>query len=365
MKIVKIGLYVLTGLVVVFAAAVAFIAFGLDAEKYKPELIAVVKAKTGRTLSIEEPLRLSVFPRLGITIGKVQLSNPDGSREFAKAGEIRASLAILPLLTRQVVIDRVLLSGMSVDLLRYKDGRTNFDDLLSGGNAAKEPPGASASTSFKIDIEAIEISADSIGWTDEKAGTRIRMSALKIATGRIADEVPGKLTLSARVQGDVPKMDAQISLSSGYRFSIERKAFDLSGIDLKINGDVPGAVGLTATLKGSVESDPGRKIFKAKGIDLGIATKGGIEAKLAIPGMEYSPDKIAGEKVTGSMKLARGKGLSLDARLALAAVQSVIRCRQEGASTVMRRRRSAFPRSPLIFRASRPKRLFRGSSPLR
>ncbi len=131
MKIVKIGLYVLTGLVVVFAAAVAFIAFGLDAEKYKPELIAVVKAKTGRALSIEEPLRLSVFPRLGITIGKVQLSNPDGSREFAKAGEIRASLAILPLLKRQVVIDRVLLSGMSVDLLRYK--LANVELRIEGG----------------------------------------------------------------------------------------------------------------------------------------------------------------------------------------------------------------------------------------
>lgn len=321
MKSLKIGLYVLVGVVVVLAVAIAAIAFGLDAEKYKPELIAAVKARTGRTLSINDPLRVSVFPKLGIAIGKVQLSGPDGSREFARAGEIRASLAIFPLLFRQVVIDRIVFSGLSVDLLRHKDGRTNFDDLLSGGNTSRDPSGNSGSMSFKIDIEAIEISADSIGWTDEKAGTRMRVSALKIATGRIADDVPGKLTLGARVQGDAPKMDAQISLSSGYRFSMERKAFDLSSIDLKINGDVPGAAGLSAALRGSLESDPARKIFKAKGIDLSIATMDGIEAKLAIPGLEYSPEKVAGEKVTGSLKLVRNE-LSLDARLALAAVQS-------------------------------------------
>jgi AsmA protein len=321
MNFVKVGLYVLIGLVVALGAAIAAIAFGLDADKYKPELISAVKTRTGRTLSIEDPLRLSVFPKLGITVGKVRLSDLEGSKTFATVGEIRASLAILPLLSKQVVIDRVVLSGVSVDLIRYKDGRTNFDDLLSGGNAAKDPSGGVGSSSFKIDIEGVEVSADSLGWTDEKAGTRIRMSALKMATGRIADDVPGKLTLGARVQGEVPKVDALISLSSGYRFSIERKAIELSGVDLKINGDVPGAAGLTAVLKGSVESDPGRKIFKAKGIDLSIVTKDGIEAKLVMPGMEYSPEKIAGEKVTGLLKLVRN-GLSLDARLALAAVQS-------------------------------------------
>lgn len=321
MKVVKIGLYVLAGLVVAIAAVAAAILFGLDAEKYKPELIAAVKARTGRTLSIGDPLRLSVFPKVGIAIGKVQLSSPDGSREFAKAGEIRASLAILPLLSRQVVIDRVVMSGLSVDLLRHKDGRTNFDDLLSGGDAAKEPSGNGAAASFKIDIEAIEISADSLAWNDEKAGTRVRLSDLKLGTGRIADDVSGKLTVAARVQGDVPKMNAQVSFTSGYRFSIARKAFDLSGIDLKINGDLPGAAGLSAALKGSIESDPARNVFKAKGIDLSIVTKDGIEAKLTIPGLEYSPDRIAGEKATGSLKLARN-GLSLDARVALAAVNS-------------------------------------------
>ena len=321
MKFVKVGLYVLIGLVVALGAAIAAIALGLDAEKYKPELISAVKTRTGRTLSIEDPLRLSVFPKLRITVGKAQLSDHEGSKTFAKVGEIRASLAILPLLSKQVVIDRVVLSGLSVDLIRHKDGRTNFDDLLSGGNAAKDPAGGVGSSSFKIDIEGVEVSADSLGWTDEKAGTRIRMSALKMATGRIADDVPGKLTFGARVQGEVPKLDALISLSSGYRFSIERKAIELSGIDLQINGDLPGAAGLTAVLKGSVDSDPGRKTFKAKGIDLSIVTKDGIEAKLVMPGMEYSPEKIAGEKVTGSLKLVRN-GLSLDARLALAAVQS-------------------------------------------
>jgi AsmA protein len=321
MKVVKIVLLALVALVLLMVVAVLSITYGFDANKYKPELIDSVKAKTGRTLTIDEPLRLSLFPKLAITIGKAQLSEQGGARNFAKVGEIRASLALLPLLSKQVVVDRVVLTGLSANLVRFKDGHTNFDDLMATGGGRNEPAKSAGAAKFKIDIQGIELSADSLAWSDEKAGTRVRMSAVKIETGRIADDLPGKLVLSAHIQGEAPRMDALINISSAYRFSLERKAFDLSSLDLKVTGDVPGAAGLSAALKGSIESDPERSIFKLKGIDLNVTTKDGVEARLFIPGLEYSPERISSEKASGSLKLARN-GMNVDAKVALAAVQT-------------------------------------------
>src|SRR5215467_9020489 len=133
MKILKYALCAIVGLVVLVVLAVAVAVATFDPNQYKGELAKVVKEKTGRTLAVEGKIGLTFYPSIGVAVGRTTLSEPNSDKTFAKIDEVKVSLAVLPLLSKQVVIDRVILSGLNVDLIQDKSGKTNFADLTGAG----------------------------------------------------------------------------------------------------------------------------------------------------------------------------------------------------------------------------------------
>ncbi|MBM3346741.1 MAG: AsmA family protein, partial [Betaproteobacteria bacterium] len=326
MKAVKIIAAIAGVIVVVLVAGVAIIAATFDPDKYKPEIAALVKEKTGRTLTIDGPLKLSVFPKLGVSMGRVRLSEPNGTKAFASLSESRVSLALLPLLSKQVVVDRVVLAGLNAELVRGKDGRLNIDDLTGAGAAkpAAKDGGidkGGGAASVKLEVDGVDIRADSLGWRDEMDGTQVKVTALQLKTGRIAEGAQGKLELSARVEGVRPKMGLALSLAAGYRMDPGKGAVALSGLSAKVEGDAPGAAGLLATLKGDIESDPGKGLLRVAGLELSARTRDGIEAGLNLPKLSISKQGADSSDAKGTIKIIR-PGLSVDAKVALAASRS-------------------------------------------
>jgi AsmA protein len=256
MKAIKYVLLGVIGIVVLAAIAVAVIVATFDPNKYKPELARVVKEKTGRTLAIDGSIGLSFYPNIGVAVGKVSLSEPGSNRVFASIDQARVSLALLPLLSRQVVVDRLTLSGLNVELVQHKDGKTNFADLAgAGGKAKPEAKQAPREEAVRLDIAGIDIRSSTVGWRDEASGSRYKASVAEFTTGRIASGVPGKLSLSARVEATQPKADMQLRLSSGYRLDLEKHSFAFSGIDLRISDGAPGSTAPATSLQGDVEFD--------------------------------------------------------------------------------------------------------------
>src|SRR2546427_455540 len=259
MKIFKTLMLTAVGIVVLIVLVIAIVAATFDPNKYKPEIAAAVKDKTGRTLAIEGNLAVTVLPSLGSAMGKTSLSDPNGSGIFARFDEAKASLALLPLFSRQVVIDRVTLSGLAADLVKRQDGKTNFDDLLNApgraGAVRREPKPGPKGEAPHLDIAGIEVRASSVGWRDEATGSRYKATIDELKTGRITSGVPGKLSLAARVEAMHPKADYQVRLSGDYRLNFEKQTFVFSGIDLKISDAAPGSKAPPLSLKGDVEFD--------------------------------------------------------------------------------------------------------------
>ncbi len=260
MKIVKYALYTVGGLVLLVVLAVVALVVTFDPNKYKGELARVVKEKTGRTLNVEGTIGLSLYPSLGVAVGKTTLSERKSEKPFAKIDEVKVSLAVLPLLSKQVVVDRVTLSGLNVELVQDKSGKTNFSDLAGGG----EPPASAKAPAPKVapkgeapqlDIAGIEISASSATWRDEATGARYKATVEELKTGRITSGVPGKLSFASRVEASEPKADYQVSLSGQYHLNFEKQTFALSGMELKVSDATPGSNKPPLSLKGDVEFD--------------------------------------------------------------------------------------------------------------
>ena len=260
MKILKTTLYAVLGLIALIVIAIAVAVATFDPNKYKGELAKIVKEKTGRTLTVEGKIGLSVFPSIGVAVGKTSLSERNSDKVFARIEDVKVSLALLPLLSKQVVVDRVTLSGLNVDLVQDKNGRTNFADLAgAGGSSAPEKapaakPGAKGET-VHVDVAGIEIRSSSATWRDEATGSRYKATIDKLETGRIASGVPGKLSLAMRLEASQPKADYKVDLSGQYRLNLEKQSYGLSGMELKLADATPGSNKPPLSIKGDVEFD--------------------------------------------------------------------------------------------------------------
>ncbi|MCL1095213.1 AsmA family protein [Shewanella kaireitica] len=187
MKLLKWFFIAMLGLV---AAVVLYITLIFDPNDFKPQIVEVVKEKTGRNLAINSDLSWTFFPSLGIKLGGITLSNPDGfeSAAMVSVNEVVAEVALMPLLTKEVEISQLNLDGLTLSLETQKDGRSSFDGLTGDAKASevsKTPANDASSVSLsKLDIGGISITNTQISNLDRQSNTKQLLSLKSLTLGR-------------------------------------------------------------------------------------------------------------------------------------------------------------------------------------
>jgi AsmA protein len=311
MKIVKYGLFGLAALVVLAGAFLAYVAATFDPNHYKPQVVEAVKQKTQRTLTLAGDIKLAYFPSIGARLGQVSLSERAGNKEFAAVEDLRVAVKLLPLLSRQVVVDTIEVKGLRAQLVRFKDGKTNFDDLRGAPAPAPAPGPKPAETGqFRIDIDHVRIENSAIAYFDQSAGTKYELTRLDLKTGRIASGVPSDINLSFVVRADKPKLDLETTLKSRLVFDLEKQRFVLEGLDLTAKGAAAGVSDLAASAKGDVEARSANTEFAAS--KLAVTAKGkqsgeDFNVKLDVPRLNITQDKVDGNKIILDATLGAAK----------------------------------------------------------
>jgi AsmA protein len=290
MKILKYALIALGGLIVLIGAVLAYIAATFDPNHYKPQIVQAVKERTQRTLKLEGDIRLAFWPSIGVKIGKTSLSERASDREFAAVEEIRVALKLLPLLSRQAVVDTVHVKGLRAHLVKGKDGRLNVDDLTGAPGTKEAPAPKGAAPEFKVDIAGLDIENATIAYTDQAAGTKLTLSKLNLKTGRIAPGVPGRIELAFNAQGDKPKLDVQAALKSRLTFNPAQQSVGLEDLALEAKGaaadlkDIAFRATGSATVEGAKERAQAQ--LAGKFADTGFKARLGI-AGFATPAISF------------------------------------------------------------------------------
>jgi AsmA protein len=128
----------LTALAILLGGAVAALYVFLSPDVVKDRLVREVKERTGRDLTIGGTPRISFWPNIAVSMSNVALSNPPGlaGPPTVTMAALEADVQLRPLLSREVVVDRILLRGPVVDLRVDGAGRRNWDFaewLIPGG----------------------------------------------------------------------------------------------------------------------------------------------------------------------------------------------------------------------------------------
>ena len=64
----------------------------------------------------------------------------------------------MPLLKKQLVVKEITLKGLKANLVRFRDGRMNIDDLITKGETSEQ---------FKFDIDRVRVEKTTLVFRDE------------------------------------------------------------------------------------------------------------------------------------------------------------------------------------------------------
>ena len=315
-KVLKYGLLGTGAVVGIAVAGVAYVAATFDPNDYKDQIIKAVKDSKQRDLRLDGKITLSFFPGIGAKFGKVSLSEFNSDKQFAAIDSARISLALLPLLSGQAVINEVAVSGLQATLIKRKDGTANIDDLLGADEkitAEKKPDEkkVDGKQPVKFDIAAVSIEKTSLTYRDEGSGAQYTIKDLNLNTGRIANGVPGKISLSAGVQANQPKLDIAAQLKTTLTFDLDKQQYRLEGLNLQASGAALDISNLKLQAGGDANANLATQEFGAQKFSLsatGTKAKDAFEATLNAPALNLTRDKFSGDKLTLSAKLNGAAG---------------------------------------------------------
>ena len=326
-KPLKYGLLGAAGAVILALAAVVIFALSFDANRYKPEIERLAKERTGRTLTLQGDLQVAIFPSLGAKLAGLTLSERGRDEEFLALESAHASVALLPLLRGQVVVAGIRVSGLKVRVVKQKDGRFNFSDLLEAKPAASKAPsepGEDQRKAVGFDIGSVHVERSSLSYYDLASGQELALSDLKLSTGRIAERAEGKLTLHAAAKGRKPDLDLKLDLGSDYKLDLAAKSFSVSKLAAKLSGAVAGMTGLSLDASGDeITANPENDEYRVSGLSLeikGSKGKEALEAKISAPKLTIAANAARGDAVNAEFRL-KGEGRSTEARLKLSGVE--------------------------------------------
>ena len=253
-KLFKILGWTLGLFIVLVVAAVLILPQVVDPNDYKDEIIAKVKQQTGRDLTIDGHINLSVFPWLGVETGAVTLGNAQGFDEkaFAAIKSAAVRVKLMPLLSRKLEVDTIGLKGLELNLTRLKDGASNWDDLAGNG---KQPGGEAHSGGATdaaagaddglagVTIGGIDISDARIVWDDRGAGQRIVIDQFRLNSGPVVSGKPVDLQLGMMLQNKQPAVNAKLELQGVVALDEAAGVIDVSGLKIVLDAEGDGLPG--------------------------------------------------------------------------------------------------------------------------
>lgn len=253
-KVIKIvgfavGLVVL--LVVVAAIALPFI---INPNDYKPEIAQAAKQYTGRVLTLKGDIRLSVFPWLGLELGETELSNARGfgNKPFIRMQRVSIKVKLLPLLRRQIEVDKIILDGLQLNLARNRKGISNWDDLVQPRSTTDKTTVATPATGdrksdadIQVGIAGVDVRGGEIHWVDAKSGSEYHVRNLEVQASNLALGQSTQLHVGFDIESGAPAITTRIDLETDLLFDPDTQRLKIGQLKLEAAG-----LTLTASIDG-------------------------------------------------------------------------------------------------------------------
>lgn len=278
-KIFKFLLILFVLFIVLCAGVLLTLKLMFPMEKIKAQLQEQVKSKLNREIDFKD----FSFSFNGINIKDFALSEKTTFKDgtFISAAKAHAEIDLKALLHKQIKIETVGLENLTVNIIKDKEGKFNFDDLISQGQTSDLQSQPSKETPL-IDIKAKQIyTKDSvINFTNEETSMKFSINNLNIQIDNFAlnqdfpvlisclskiktpaftlDPVNFKMVSQINLSGlDLPKAKAEIT---DFTITYDTTALNLTGLIADFTNP---QINLTGSLSG-IDSKLANHFYKGE-----------------------------------------------------------------------------------------------------
>jgi uncharacterized protein involved in outer membrane biogenesis len=270
-----------TVLIAVVVLVVALVATGIgiimsiDFNQYRPQLAAQAKALTGRDLNLAGDLDVALSLVPTVVVNDVSFANAEwGSRpEMVKVERLEFEMALLPLLSGEIQVKRVVLNGADILLETNAAGTPNWT-FASASEAEPTAPAEGGGGVKLPTVNSIAIEDARLTYRDGTTGESQTVALASFSATADSATSPIAIDLEGTLNDNPIKLSGSVGALQGL---LDNQPF---AVDLAGEGG-----GATFTVKGTIaEPKAGR------GVALELSAKGGSLADMtALTGSELPP----------------------------------------------------------------------------
>ena len=324
----KKTLITLAVILVVIVAGLLVAPVFIPVAAYKGQIETAAREATGRELKIDGDISLSLLPRLAIEAENVSFANAPGAAEpqMASIEKLAVQLQVLPLLSREVKLDRLVLVRPSILLEVDAQGRPNWvfetgqtDAPAEASEAPAEAPSGDggAAAVANVALGEVRLEGGRLAYRDARSGAAYEIEdvnmdvslasldsplraegglawngktiSLELAADRPRALLEGGTTsLGLKVDSEPVQLSYDGSLDKGQTLQMAaavdlnvpsiRALANWAGTPLELAGDGLGPF----SIKGKLSATPSRFAFTEAEIGLdGMAGQGAVTADVS------------------------------------------------------------------------------------
>lgn len=252
-KVIKL-VGILAGLLIVIAiAAVVVITLVIDPNDYKEDIARAVRDGSGHELNIEGDLSLTFFPWFGIAIGKTELAGAPGfgAQPMVRVEQVNVRVKLLPLLSKKLEMDTVLLDGAAIHLVKNAQGKGNWvvdaprqkQAEVEKKDGQKAGPGAAGTSLAGLEIKGVELRDARLVWEDRAADTHLVLNKVNLRTGHLRPAMPVDLGFDMDVEDKKAARSFHVGFSGKVTVDVEQQLLSVEQLkmtlaDLQLSGNV-------------------------------------------------------------------------------------------------------------------------------
>ncbi len=250
MKTLLKWVLILVVLVVLSGVAVVLL---VNPDDYRDQISQQASKALGTDVRLQGPLKLSLWPSLGLVTENVQVLQPQGFGKglWLEAGQVAFSTAVAPLLQGQVQLGEIRLQGVRLKLIRKANGQANWEQLAgqakAGGSGSASTDQGDDKAPVSLKLAGLYLDDVELDYIDQAAKTEQRFRIDTLSLEGLGSQRPAQLTMAAEVSTPAT---FQIQLQSRIRPKADFSEVAINDLQLTVQGDsLPQPVSLQGDLQ--------------------------------------------------------------------------------------------------------------------
>ncbi|MDR3478871.1 MAG: AsmA family protein [Gammaproteobacteria bacterium] len=302
-KVLKFTGIILGIIILLLFVGVGILATCVSPNTFKPIITTQVFKMTGRQLAIDGNLSWSFFPYLGVKVGHASLSNPPEytQKVFAEFTQATIGIKLVPLLHANIEANGLTLTGLTLNLIKNADGKTNWQDLLrpkvadnNASTAVVQANGTNKQVVIGLAIPSVDVNDAHVTWTNLQTKQYADMSHFEFHAKDISLNHAFPIDSHFDFDAKNPDLSGQGSLGGKITLNLNQQLYLIQDLALSISAH-QGAKKFDLAIAGDVTANLNNQT-------LAIENFVGTVANLTLKGKVNISDLSTKPQLTGHLQ---------------------------------------------------------------